>query len=49
MDKVNTELTKSTLPGIASSALDSSLSQPTFNQLRERLEIHISFIHERHD
>jgi pyrroloquinoline quinone (PQQ) biosynthesis protein C len=41
-DKVNTELTKSALPGIALAALDSGPPQPTFNQIRDGLEIRIS-------
>lgn len=42
-DKVNTELTKAALPGIAAAALDTGMPQPTFSQIRERLQIHISF------
>ena len=45
LDKVNTELTKSAFPGMASAALDSGPPQPTFNQIREQLHIHISLGH----
>ncbi len=48
VDKVNTELTKSTLPGIASAALENGPPQPTFNEIRKGLEIHISFGREIH-
>ena len=42
MDKVNTELTKTVLPGVApATAVDAT--QPTFNDVRHRLAITISF------
>ncbi len=43
MDKINTELTKRTLPGIATAAAGGETTQPTFNQLRRRLTIGLSF------
>jgi hypothetical protein len=45
LDKVNTELTKLAFPGMTSAVLDSGPPQPTFNQIRQQLHIHISLGH----
>lgn len=44
-DKVNTELTKAALPGIAMTAMVDDQTQPSFNQVRDSLGINISFGH----
>ena len=43
MDKINTELTKVTLPGIVSATSETPAAQSTFDQLRHNLNINISF------
>lgn len=43
MDKINTERTKIALPGVAPSTAGSEVSQPTFQQLRNRLALQITF------
>ena len=43
LDKMNTEFTKTALPGVVPAASLSEASQPTLNQIRERLEVHVSF------
>lgn len=43
LDKINTELTKMSLPGVMPAAAAAEASQATFNQVRERFEVHVSF------
>lgn len=47
MDKINTERTKITLPGVAPSTAGSEVSQPTFQQLRHRLALSVTFADEQ--
>jgi hypothetical protein len=43
MDKINTERTKIMLPGVAPSTAGSEVLQPTFQQLRHRFALTITF------